>query len=360
MLMPFYRLLSSVILLFLVFPISANTDKYRCMWLDDPATTMTIGWNQISGESPTVYYGEVDYGQNINAYTQLKTPDRKILAKGMHNHFVRLTGLYPGTVYYFVIADSKGISKRMSFRTAPDHPYERLSIIAGGDSRNHRTGRRNANKLVSKLRPHCVMFGGDMTGSDRSREWKSWFDDWQHSIGSDGRITPLIPTRGNHEYSNKTLVDLFDVRNEKVYYALNLGGSLFRVYTLNSLIASGGNQKYWLEQDLADHQHMIWKAAQYHFAIRPHTRSKTERNDQYRNWAKAFHTFQVNMVVESDAHVVKTTWPISPSAQKGNDEGFIRDDEFGTVYIGEGCWGCLLYTSPSPRDRTRSRMPSSA
>ena len=30
---------------------------------------------------------------------------------------------------------------------------------------------------------------------------------------------------------------------------------------------------------------------------------------------------------------------------------------------GDGCaadWACLLYTSPSPRDRTRSRMPSSA
>ena len=26
----------------------------------------------------------------------------------------------------------------------------------------------------------------------------------------------------------------------------------------------------------------------------------------------------------------------------------------------EGVWPCLLYTSPSPRDRTRSRMPSSA
>ena len=24
------------------------------------------------------------------------------------------------------------------------------------------------------------------------------------------------------------------------------------------------------------------------------------------------------------------------------------------------CYDCLLYTSPSPRDRTRSRMPSSA
>ena len=27
---------------------------------------------------------------------------------------------------------------------------------------------------------------------------------------------------------------------------------------------------------------------------------------------------------------------------------------------GEGYFTCLLYTSPSPRDRTRSRMPSSA
>ena len=29
------------------------------------------------------------------------------------------------------------------------------------------------------------------------------------------------------------------------------------------------------------------------------------------------------------------------------------------LYIG-GAIACLLYTSPSPRDRTRSRMPSSA
>ena len=28
--------------------------------------------------------------------------------------------------------------------------------------------------------------------------------------------------------------------------------------------------------------------------------------------------------------------------------------------IADRVWPCLLYTSPSPRDRTRSRMPSSA
>ena len=35
----------------------------------------------------------------------------------------------------------------------------------------------------------------------------------------------------------------------------------------------------------------------------------------------------------------------------------------GSVQLaGDSIWGyaCLLYTSPSPRDRTRSRMPSSA
>ena len=34
-------------------------------------------------------------------------------------------------------------------------------------------------------------------------------------------------------------------------------------------------------------------------------------------------------------------------------------DLVGRVSFGQ-VWGCLLYTSPSPRDRTRSRMPSSA
>ena len=32
----------------------------------------------------------------------------------------------------------------------------------------------------------------------------------------------------------------------------------------------------------------------------------------------------------------------------------------GVVSIGVVAMGCLLYTSPSPRDRQKSRMPSSA
>ena len=35
-------------------------------------------------------------------------------------------------------------------------------------------------------------------------------------------------------------------------------------------------------------------------------------------------------------------------------------DQFQRVSVGRLLQRCLLYTSPSPRDRTRSRMPSSA
>ena len=36
------------------------------------------------------------------------------------------------------------------------------------------------------------------------------------------------------------------------------------------------------------------------------------------------------------------------------------DSDTYIVKAGDNLYSCLLYTSPSPRDRTRSRMPSSA
>lgn len=331
-----------------------KTDKYRCIWRDDPATTMTIGWNQRSGKQPIVYYGTTDYGTSISAYEYQKLPSKKVWAKGMNNHFARLTGLQPNTTYYFVIQDSDARSQRYWFKTAPDSPYERLSIMAGGDSRNHRKGRQNANKMVAKLRPHCVVFGGDMTGLDIAKQWEHWFEDWQLTISTDNRMTPIIAARGNHERSNNSLVDLFDVPHPNVHYALTLGGSLLRVYTLNTMISTSGSQKTWLENDLHNHDYVIWKMAQYHHPMRPHTKKKAEGQRAYRNWANLFYQHQVQLVVECDAHVVKTTWPVRPSYENGHDMGFIRDNQRGTVYVGEGCWGAPLRSANDNKKWTRN------
>ncbi|MBK7869786.1 MAG: metallophosphoesterase [Saprospiraceae bacterium] len=103
---------------------------------------------------------------------------------------------------------------------------------------------------MSKLRPHFVLFNGDMTSDDSPAEWKKWLDDWQETIGSDGRLFPIVVARGNHEASNASLVEVFDVVNSGLVYALNFGGNLLRIYTLNSMIPSGGEQRDWLEADL--------------------------------------------------------------------------------------------------------------
>ncbi len=332
---------------------SARTDKYRIMWREDPATSMVIAWNQVSGHSARLYYDSEDHGQNYEAYATVALPGRVVQAKGMNNHFVRLNGLKPNTTYYFLIVDSEGMSRRFFFKTAPDRP-ERISIIAGGDSRNNREARRDANLLVAKLRPLCVMFGGDMTASDIASEWQNWFDDWQLTIANDGRMTPILVARGNHEASNKSLVDLFDIPSEEAYYALSIGGNLLRIYTLNSLIAVGGKQKQWLENDLRLHQDVMWKIAQYHFSTRPHTSRKKERNEQFLHWSSLFYQYGVKLVVESDAHDVKTTWPIKPALGPDSYQGFVRDDLNGTVYVGEGCWGAPLRPADDPKPWTRA------
>lgn len=346
-------LLFGILLAFSAQLFSSNT-RYRIMFREDPSTSMVIGWDQTSGSNPVVHYDVVDHGTNTSAYAFSKTVDRSSSYKGMTNTFARLTGLTPNTAYFFVIEDSQGISQRFWFKTCPNSANERLSFVAGGDSRNNATPRRNANKLVAKLRPHAVFFGGDMTNGDSNSEWLEWMDDWQLTIGSDGRMIPIVAARGNHEGSNNSIYNLFDVPSTDVYYALTFGGNLIRSYTLNSEISISGNQTTWLTSDLAANPNVVWKMAQYHKPMRPHVSSKSEGNSQYSSWATPFYNNNVKLVIECDAHTVKTTWPVVPTTGSGNDEGFIRDDANGTVYAGEGCWGAPLRSNNDSKSWTRA------
>ncbi|SEL41919.1 Por secretion system C-terminal sorting domain-containing protein [Aquimarina amphilecti] len=340
-------------LIILGLQVQASNDKYRLTLRGNPATSIVVGWNQSSGSNATVYYGTTDYGTAYNNYPNSKSPDRTVSYKGMNNTFARLTGLQPNTAYYFVIRDSQGTSERFWFKTAPADK-SRLSFIAGGDSRNNRTPRQNANRLVSKLKPHAVLFGGDMTDDDTNSQWQTWFNDWQLTIASDGRMFPIVATRGNHEDSNNSVYNLFDTPSSSVYYALTFGDNLVRTYTLNTEISISGNQTTWLRNDLNASTNVIWKMAQYHKPMRPHVSYKSEGNSQYNNWAQLFYDKGVKLVIECDAHTVKTTWPVKPSTGSGSDEGFVRDDQNGTVYAGEGCWGAPLRSNDDNKNWTRN------
>ena len=332
--------------------LSATSTRYRAMWRTDPATSMVIGWEQESGLSPVIYYRPAANPQM--AWTT-KAPDKLVTAMAMRNYFARLEGLQPNTRYEFEIRDSEGSNERLYFQTAPASNDSPLTFAVGGDSRNNRKARRAINRLVAKLQPLAVIFSGDMTDRSSNGEWQEWLDDWQLTITADRRLIPLIAARGNHEPRDQVLLDLFDLPHPRAYYALSFGKDLFRLYTLNSLAPASGTQASWLSQDLDQigHRHR-WRMAQYHHPIRPHTLRKKERLKQWSAWAPLFEKYQVQLVQESDAHVAKVTWPIRPSTAAGSEEGFIRDDQKGTVYIGEGCWGAPLRPANDAKSWTRA------
>jgi hypothetical protein len=338
--------------LFSIGSLQAKTDKYRLTLRSNPSNSIVVCWNQVSGNSATVYYGTKDYGTDYSIYKFIHHADRKVVHHKMNNHFARLENLKANTAYYFVIKDNEGTSKRFWFKTAPSK-NDKLSFIAGGDSRNNQIPRQLANILVSKLKPHAVLFGGDMTASDNAKQWSVWMEDWQLTTAADGRMFPVVATRGNHERSNSSIYNLFDTPSKDIYYAITFGENLIRTYTLNTEISIAGEQTEWLKKDLVEHQNTIWKSAQYHKPMRPHVSRKREGNNQYTNWASLFYDSEVRLVVECDAHTVKTTWPLKPSLKEGSEEGFIREDKKGTVYIGEGCWGAPLRKNDDTKAWTR-------
>lgn len=330
---------------------TSSTARYRLVWNDDPTTTITVAWDQIRGENPVVYYGEKKIDKKWKKYSHSQKPARTTLGyRGMNTHFARLTDLKPDQVYYFIIKDSEGIGKRYWFRTAPDKPQP-FTFIAGGDTKSEGTALeagRASDKMVAKLRPLFVIFDGDYTTGDGTNDerWKHWLDDWMSlTTTSDGRMIPIVPVHGNHENGDKTVLNkLFNAPyqndgEKNIYYSLSLGGSFFHVIALNSEIEVGGDQRAWLENDLKQHQDFTFKMACYHKPFQPHTKSKNENIYEYEQWVPLFFKYRLSIGLGADSHMMSITYPIRPSEEEGSFEGFIRDDDTGIMYVGEGSWG---------------------
>lgn len=328
----------------------ASSDKYRLVWNDDPSSTMTIAWDQFEGETPVVLYGKKDFGRRDWRYKNKQVPSIIQNKYGMSTHFAELSNLEADQNYYFVIRDSKGVSKRYWFKTAPDKP-EQFTFIAGGDTKSvgpSLEAGKASNRLVAKLRPLFVLFSGDFTsGNGTNLEyWQQWLNDWHTLTTSpDGRMIPIIPVHGNHENGNMAnLSYIFNAPfqsndSANIYYSLSLGGDLMHIIALNSEIEEGGLQREWLENDLKNHKDFTFKIAAYHKPFWPHTSSKREQEYQYDQWAGLFYKYGLSLSFDADSHMSKITYPIRPDSSENSFMGFIRDDETGTMFLGEGSWG---------------------
>ena len=355
------------ILIMLFFALSVTnvfgeTSEYRLVWTDDPATTMTIGWTQTGGSDPHVVAGSKPDGSDwVRMEVDFQTTfDNTLHTEGslLTSNFITAKGLKPDTAYYFEVKDSDGSSEPMWFKTAPDSPQP-FVFIAGGDSRTNQVPRRHGNTLVGKIRPLFVFFGGDYIADCSNDQWRMWLDDWQLTKSSDGRMYPIIPTQGNHEDDViEMMYQIFGLKDadggKNAYYALNIGGDMMRLYTLNTELEPGvgyaaftdqddtawNMQTKWLAHDMAKYKDSVnWMVASYHRPFRPHIRDKSEGPGRIEAWADLFYENGMDLASESDTHLVKYTYPLKPSNNPDSFESFIRDDENGTVFIGEGSWG---------------------
>lgn len=345
------NILVTLSFLFIIFITSAKERFVRVMYNSNASYEATIIWDQFSGKFETLYLDTIPISDKSEKQLNLSTSNN---SKSMNNCIVRLKNLKADQRYYFKIKDSEGISRNYYFSTVSDKPENPISFIGGGDSRDLRDVRSKANRLVAKLKAHAVLFNGDFIGIDIDNQWIEWFIDWEYTIDSDGRITPMIVTRGNHELTNAVIVNLFDVPNEDLYYNTIFGGTLLNLVSLNSEILKIGSQKAFLRKTLKEHQDFYWQLPQYHRPIRAHVKSKKEMETQYRNFVPLFEKYpNVRLCLENDSHTCKITWPIISSKDADAEEGFKRDDAKGIVYAGEGCWGAPLRAADDCKSWTR-------
>ena len=311
-------------------------EQARVVWGENPGREATISWStRGAGTTHEVHYDTVSRNGQVPGYRFTATQ----VNSGSYNggsfsyHHAPVTGLDPSTRYYFVLVSDGAISSEYHFTTAPvdARPFK---ILYGGDSRSDRNNRRAMNRVIADLvagDPEIIGFvhGGDYiaTGSSLS-QWDNWLSDYQDTITADGQITPIIPTRGNHEGNGVLYNTVFAwPGGPDVDYFSTVLGSYVLWITLDSNSSMAGNQRTWLEAQLVWGQsNVVWIMPSYHRPAYPAVKSP---GGALEHFVPLFEQYRVDVVCESDGHVLKRTVPILKGAMNPD----------GVTYVGEGGLG---------------------
>ncbi len=315
--------------------------QVRIIWGEDPAHEATIS---VTASGAKLYMDRRKGRSVLTRYANVYSPSEEgAYTADANTHFANftLTRLKPSTKYYFSVESEAGISREFYFISAPADDRD-FKLLYGGDSRSSSTKRRLVNLLIKKTveeDPSILAFvhGGDYNSRANDwRQWSSWLDDHSLTTTDDGRVLPLIPTRGNHEGDAETYNEVFASPgfSGTDYWATKIGKLLW--ITLDTNVSTAGDQRVFLEDALQRGQNFRWIVASYHFPAYPAVKSPGNAKV---NWVPLFEQYNVDFVTESDGHVLKRTLPI-------------RDDTFtegGIVYVGEGGLGVPQRTPKTAR-----------
>lgn len=325
---------------------------FRVMWMHDPSEKAVVSWTTpVAGESHAVHYDIqsrqarlADYAHRTVASPSIKFTMETTDAgtpEGWGQH-VLLQGLKPSTTYYFVMVSDGRVSREYHFVTAPDDDRP-LKLLYGGDSRRPPSlpephlDRRSVNRLIAALveeQPDILALahGGDYCSRAEWRFMTDWLSDHELTITGAGRILPIIPARGNHDrHVGFEEIFFWPGRTHDYYYTTALSRKVALV-TLNTEISRVGDQRDWLEAELARQRVGAdkWLVAQYHVPAYGSVKSYEQGTLMRQHWVPLFEQNRVDLVCEADHHMLKRTVPIYQDK---------HDPERGIVYIGDGGLG---------------------
>jgi len=322
-------------------------------------------------------------------------------------HHALLDDLHPDRRYYFQVgADGVWSDRIHSFQTAPRRSTDAsFKLLVGGDSRMRNTAddedscapagesefkianpepgegeavwlrgrecRQEMNGLMADLFARnddivALWHGGDYISDGREwLQWCLWLDD--HAATTvDGRLLPIIPTRGNHEKDRELYGQVFgypgmeDLQSSPRDIHVTTVGRV-EMYTLDSEMGKDEIQELWdideddwkwsnakafvgekLREELQSSDSAVtWRMASYHHPAFPAAKSRnSDGKDILKEWVPIFEDFGFDLVFESDGHAYKRTEPRFRDSEQPHAEG-------GVVYMGEGGLGAPLRTPKS-------------
>lgn len=338
----------------------------RIVWTEDPAHHAIVSWTTLApASSGVIHYDTESRRDSETPYrfsapversgevTLLKMDRTEGVPPGWYHHG-QISDL-PADSKIFLRVESDGVfSEEFYFITAHsgDKPYK---LLSGGDSRlggekpryagrTPHVERQGMNRRMAQLLEEnpdilALVHGADWGTTAEWRHLYWWFEDHEILQTTDKRLLPLIVSRGNHDEAvgfqeNFWLADITDAFSFGYYYTTLLGD--LALITLNTEISVAGDQREWLEEELVRLTNELdpeprWLLAQYHRpaypVAKPYDRHHFRRVREA--WTPLFDQFDLDLVLESDGHVLKRTVPIRN----------FQPAEDGVVYIGEGGLG---------------------
>jgi len=326
-------------------PLEGTTPaQWRITWSGDTSSTATISWSTaLAGKKHTVHLGTEPIGRKVESYEKhidcqkngsytINAEEAKDTKPAFYHHCA-VKDLKPNTKYYFVLESDGKLSRRFYFITSPEQGD--FKMIAGGDSRSGHSDRIRMNLRMAKIfatNPDVYAFchGGDYIGSGKSwRQWRLWLSQNELTTLSDGRVLPIIPTKGNHD-SGVLFFEIFNLKSrteKRSYWHTTQVTKDVNIITLDTNYTANGPQKKWLEQQLKDLRPVSkYLLTNYHRPLFPAVKNIPP---QAAVFVPLLEQYNVDLALESDGHCIKRTAPIRDG----------KVDPTGVTYIGEGGLG---------------------